>query len=81
MFLSKPITFMSDDAPAMHRVCSAIAKRRQAESNTLPAPEGWPVAKPEPPSIVLRCLWAAVVIIHLAAWIFALVLNSTAQQP
>lgn len=79
MNLSKPIPFISEDAPAMHRVCSRIAARRQSEANTLPAPEGWPVVKTQPPSLFLRCLWAALVIIHLAAWLFALALNSTVQ--
>ena len=40
--------FLTEDAPAMHRICKAIAAKRQREANILPAPEGWRLPKPSP---------------------------------
>lgn len=34
------------NAAAMHRICTAIDRRRRDQANTLPAPEGWQAAKP-----------------------------------
>lgn len=76
MHLSKRIGFMTEDAPAMHRICTRIAKRRLVEANVLPAPEGWPAPRKPRPSLFLRCLWAGLLIFHLAAWLLWLALNS-----
>ena len=76
MYLSKPLTFITSDAPAMHRICTRIAKRRQSEANVMPAPEGWPEPKAHKPSLFPRLCFLAVLLFHLAVWIFWLALNS-----
>ncbi|MES2598635.1 MAG: hypothetical protein V4662_25090 [Verrucomicrobiota bacterium] len=42
MTLSKHVAMLSEDAPAMHKVCCRIAARRAAERKVLPAPEDQP---------------------------------------
>lgn len=78
---TKPILMLGEDTPAMQRLCNRIAARRQSEANTLPAPPDWRPMPMRRPSLFLRCLWAVLLVVHLAAWLFALALHSTAQQP
>lgn len=66
---TKPLLIVGADQPAFHCVCKRIHARRMAEANTLPAET--PQANAPEPVIwsnprLSRCLWFAVISIHLA---------------
>lgn len=78
---TKPMIMLGDDPAAMQRLCGRIAHRRQSEADTLAAPADWSPPPMRRPSRFLRIIWVLLLVVHLAAWLFALALQSTAQQP
>lgn len=78
LFVNRNIPFMTQDAVGMNRVCRAIAARRRAEANILPAPTDLPVPAPAPvPRLGQTAKWVGVIIlvIHLVMWAVAWGLN------
>jgi hypothetical protein len=81
MNLPQTIPMVTDDVPGMHRICQRIAERRQREADTLPPPSDWPALPNHQRKWIVRGLCIALAVIQLAAWLFALALNLTAQNP
>lgn len=80
MQLIKDTPFITADAVGMNRICRAIAARRIAEANILPAlPRE--ASSVQVPRLSKTAKWvgAAILIIHLAFWAVAWGLNTFTQ--